>query len=124
MVNVALVAPGMGAPANHHWYEKAPPETATSKRAGVNSTTVRSAGGVVITGYVLDNDASTAAPNPYGIPYVIGAKKGIPNFNEFLLKTMVQAVRKVEVRKLAPNQPPHLTNELFFLALARPNRRD
>src|SRR5437870_13748912 len=25
--------------------------------------------------------------NVYGIPYVIGAKKGFPNFNEFLLRT-------------------------------------
>jgi len=35
--------------------------------------------------------------NVYGIPYVIGAKKGFPNFNELLLQTSVQVTRRMEV---------------------------
>jgi hypothetical protein len=37
--------------------------------------------------------------NVYGIPYVIGAKKGLPNFNELLLQTSVQVTRRLEVVK-------------------------
>jgi hypothetical protein len=35
--------------------------------------------------------------NVYGIPYVVGAKKGFPNFNEFLVQTSVQVTRRMEV---------------------------
>jgi hypothetical protein len=37
--------------------------------------------------------------NVYGIPYVIGAKKGFPNFNELLLQSTVQVTRRLEVFK-------------------------
>ena len=35
--------------------------------------------------------------NVYGIPYVIGVKKGFPNFNELLLQSSVQVTRRLEV---------------------------
>jgi hypothetical protein len=35
----------------------------------------------------------------YGIPPIIGVKKGYPNFNEFALQTRVQITRRVELRK-------------------------
>jgi len=37
--------------------------------------------------------------NVYGIPLVIGAKKGLPNFNEFLLQSDVQVSRRLQARK-------------------------
>lgn len=37
--------------------------------------------------------------NIFGIPFVIGAKKGYPNFNEFTADTVVQVGRKLEVIK-------------------------
>src|SRR5439155_6831480 len=43
--------------------------------------------------------------NVYGIPYVIGAKKGFPNFNEFLLRTSVQVTRRLEARKRSREDP-------------------
>ena len=35
--------------------------------------------------------------NVYGVPWIIGAKKGFPNFNKFSLQDVVQITRKLEV---------------------------
>ena len=35
----------------------------------------------------------------YGIPLVIGAKKGFPNFNEFAMQTQVQVTRKLQFHR-------------------------
>jgi hypothetical protein len=35
----------------------------------------------------------------YGVPLVIGAKKGLPNFNEFAMKTLVQVTRKLQFHR-------------------------
>src|ERR1035437_2926757 len=35
----------------------------------------------------------------YGIPLVIGAKKGLPNFNEFAMYSQVQVTRKLQFRR-------------------------
>src|SRR5206468_4817223 len=43
--------------------------------------------------------------NVYGIPYVIGAKKGFPSFNEFLLRTSVQVTRRLEARRDSAEDP-------------------
>jgi hypothetical protein len=37
--------------------------------------------------------------NIYGIPLVIGARKGFPNFNQFSMQHTVQLSRKVQIRK-------------------------
>ena len=34
-----------------------------------------------------------------GIPLVIGAKKGLPNFNEFAMQTQVLVERKLQFRR-------------------------
>jgi hypothetical protein len=44
--------------------------------------------------------------NVYGIPYVIGVRKGYPNFNELLLQTTVQVTRRLEVVKNKPADTP------------------
>ena len=60
---------------------------------------------VYLTGYTNDNRRSTlkawlAANKNFGIPLVIGAKKGFPNFNEYTFRTDVTVTRKLEfVRK-------------------------
>ncbi len=53
-----------------------------------------------------------------GIPLVIGAKKGFPNFNEFALQTVVQATRKLELVKMAPQMKPSITNQLYTLGIS------
>ncbi|HWD94763.1 MAG TPA: hypothetical protein VG938_20710, partial [Verrucomicrobiae bacterium] len=44
--------------------------------------------------------------NIYGVPWVIGAKKGFPNFNEFAMETAISVSRKLKVTKQAPGDFP------------------
>jgi hypothetical protein len=37
--------------------------------------------------------------NVYGVPWIIGAKKGFPNFNKFALQDVVQITRKLQIRR-------------------------
>lgn len=37
--------------------------------------------------------------NVYGVPWIIGAKKGFPNFNKFGMQTVVQVARKLQIRR-------------------------
>ena len=79
--------------------------------------------GVFVTGYTNDNARSTlpqwlTANRQYGIPLVIGAKKGYPNFNEYTLRTDMQVTRKLEFVRAATNLPPYQTNQMFVLGLS------
>lgn len=65
-----------------------------------------------------DRDALGPNDNVYGIPLIIGAKKGFPNFNEFALQTAVQVARKLELRKLPGARFPSVTNQLFVMSLS------
>ena len=77
------------------------------------------AGNVFIFNYYEDGDSSRATTNlPYGIPYVVGAKKGIPNFNEYVMQTAVQGVRKLELRRPSTNDLPNATNQMFILGIS------
>jgi len=40
--------------------------------------------------------------NLYGVPLIIGAKKGLPSFNEVSLLSVAQQTRKLELRRKAP----------------------
>ena len=66
-----------------------------------------------------DRDALTSDDNIYGIPIIIGARKGLPNFNEFALETRVQITRKLEFLKNSPTDLlPRQTNQMFFLGIS------
>jgi hypothetical protein len=62
--------------------------------------------------------------NTNGIPMVIGAKKGFPNFNEFTLRTDFLVSRKVQLTR--PNTPagtragtfPNGTNQMYVLGIS------
>lgn len=54
----------------------------------------------------------------YNIPFLIGAKKGFPNFNEFALQNVAQLTRKLEIRKPSPGARPNQTNILYQLTLS------
>jgi hypothetical protein len=54
----------------------------------------------------------------YGVPAIIGAKKGYPNFNEFELQTVVVAGRKLEIGKRSPSASPSFTNQLYTLSIS------
>jgi hypothetical protein len=46
--------------------------------------------------------------NVHGVPLVVGAKKGWPNFNEFQLQTSVQITRRMEAYKASRAAAPRL----------------
>ena len=75
---------------------------------------------VYISGYVLDNafKSTDMTDNVYGIPMVIGAKKGLPSFNEYVMQTLVQGARKVELRRAKIDARPNQTNEMFILGIS------
>lgn len=72
----------------------------------------------------LDLDVATnripTKPNFFfdGMPLVIGAKKGFPNFNEFELQTVAVATRKLELVKASPLARPSLTNQFYTLGIS------
>ena len=54
----------------------------------------------------------------YGVPLVIGAKKGFPNFNEYSMQTAVQVARKLELRKKSAASYPVQTNQLYVMGIS------
>jgi len=58
--------------------------------------------------------------NVYGVPWIIGAKKGFPNFNEFSMQGIVQVTRKLEiVRPTLAALPSDLTtNQMYILSVS------
>jgi len=60
--------------------------------------------------------------NVYGVPWIIGAKKGFPNFNEFSMMNVVQVTRKLQVtRNTTNNIPPariYVTNQLYNFSIS------
>ncbi|HZF01894.1 MAG TPA: pilus assembly PilX N-terminal domain-containing protein [Methylomirabilota bacterium] len=60
--------------------------------------------------------------NVYGVPWIIGAKKGFPNFNEFSMQSAFQLTRKLEVTRAVDNSKPYPaftavtgTNQMFLM---------
>jgi len=41
----------------------------------------------------------TSTTNVYGIPWIIGAKKGFPNFNKFAMQNVVQISRRLQIAR-------------------------
>jgi hypothetical protein len=55
----------------------------------------------------------------YGIPFIIGARKGFPNFNEFTVQTAVEFSRKLEFAKNNVADPrPRQTNQMFIIGIS------
>jgi hypothetical protein len=57
--------------------------------------------------------------NVYGVPWIVGAKKGFPNFNAFSIESAFQLVRKLEVVRNTNSAPPGdvviLTNQMYLM---------
>ena len=56
--------------------------------------------------------------NIYGVPWVIGAKKGYPNFNEFAMQSISQITRKLQVVRPTVTARATSTNQLFMLGVS------
>jgi hypothetical protein len=77
-----------------------------------------------ITNYVRDDRVSTLTAwldsNTNGIPLIVGAKKGFPNFNEFTVRSDITMTRKLQVTRTsnAPKTPPSGTNQMYILGIS------
>jgi len=58
--------------------------------------------------------------NVYGVPWIIGAKKGLPNFNQLTLLTAAQVTRELELTRtsLDPATATYTTNQIYFIGLS------
>ena len=52
--------------------------------------------------------------NVYGVPWIIGAKKNMPNFNQLAMLNQVQVTRKIQVKKLSSGG--FATNQMYVLS--------
>lgn len=55
--------------------------------------------------------------NLYGQPFIVGVKKGHPNFNEFSLETVAEVTRKLELGKATPGGAVTITNQQYVVGL-------
>jgi hypothetical protein len=79
------------------------------------------AGRLLISGYYHDDNAAnltTWIPRSAGVPMIIGAKKGLPNFNEYVGESVIMATRKLEMRRENTNSAPYQTNEMFIIGIS------
>jgi hypothetical protein len=60
--------------------------------------------------------------NVYGVPWIIGAKKGFPNFNKFALQDVVQITRKLQITRatLTTTSTTNLinTNQMYIFSIS------
>jgi len=58
--------------------------------------------------------------NVYGVPWIIGAKKGLPNFNQFSMLTAAQVTRKMEISRssLNPRTARYTTNQMYIIGIS------
>jgi hypothetical protein len=68
----------------------------------------------------VDRLLAGTAPNQniYGVPWVIGAKKGFPNFNEFAMQSISQITRKLQLRRASTSSKPNATNQMFMVGIS------
>lgn len=53
----------------------------------------------------------------YGVPVLVGAKKGFPNFNEYVFQSIAQVHRELNVEKTGPGVPI-TTNHVFYMGVS------
>jgi hypothetical protein len=85
-------------------------------RDGVNPTNV------YIVGWTNDNSmaglATWLADNTNGIPLVVGAKRGFPNFNEYDFRSDMLVTRKLQLVRPDTNSLPNQTNQMYIMGIS------
>jgi hypothetical protein len=70
----------------------------------------------------LKNPADLAVVQPddnvYDVPWIIGAKRGFPNFNEFSMQSVAQVTRRLQLRKPTTSSRPTATNQMFMVGIS------
>ncbi len=68
--------------------------------------------------FKADRDALQPDDLVYGVPLVIGAKEGFPNFNEYSMQSVVQVTRKLELRRANAFSRPFETNQMYVIGIS------
>ena len=76
-------------------------------------------------GYTPLNHSPSLGPNQiggnvYGVPWIIGAKKGFPNFNEFSVESIVQVTRKLKLTRTSVTSSTYAiasTNQNYLIGI-------
>ncbi|HWY74204.1 MAG TPA: hypothetical protein VN281_01230, partial [Verrucomicrobiae bacterium] len=67
----------------------------------------------------LPNNTATNHVNVYGVPWIIGAKKGLPNFNQFASQTFSHITRRLDVDKSAGSaRTSWRTNQMYIIGVS------
>jgi hypothetical protein len=58
--------------------------------------------------------------NVYGVPWIIGAKKGLPNFNQFYLINAAQVTRKLQITRSSTDATTavYTTNQMYVIGIS------
>jgi hypothetical protein len=77
------------------------------------TNTIRNLNSPVVVAALQPNDLV------FGVPLIIGVKKGLPNFNQFAMQNAFQLALKLQVTRASTNDPASLykINQMFFLSL-------
>ncbi len=80
------------------------------------------AAGVYIHSYIADASVAETREwmrtNTYGIPPVVGAKKFLPNFNEYSLLTDFLLTRKLQIKRAVPGGALTETNQMYVFGVS------
>ncbi|MEI2727028.1 MAG: hypothetical protein V9H26_27070 [Verrucomicrobiota bacterium] len=78
--------------------------------------------GRTIRDLVATNAVSALLPDDlvFGVPLVIGAKQGFPNFNEFSMQNVLEITRKLQVTRTSmdPSARPTATNMMYVIGIS------
>jgi len=55
--------------------------------------------------------------NIYGVPWIIGAKKGLPGFNQLAMVNSSQISRRLQASRSTPGGPINQTNQMYVLSV-------
>lgn len=70
--------------------------------------------------HLESGEVSLLAPDDgvYGIPFIVGARRGFPNFNEFAMQTVTLATRRLDYYRQQGEDRLSLTNQLLTLTVS------
>jgi hypothetical protein len=68
----------------------------------------------------LPNNSTNIHANIYGVPWIIGAKKGLPSFNQFVSQTTSHVTRRLDIDKRAgpTTRSSWKTNQMYIIGVS------
>jgi len=67
----------------------------------------------------MNGNVANLPVNVYNVPWIIGAKKGFPNFNEFVMENVVGVTRRLQLTRTTNTSPPIITgtNQMYLMSI-------